>query len=69
VPEEDWTDHSTAATHEVRSQEEAGRAFNRSDVDLMAHFGLKPCTSQVGKPHENGEVESLNGVLKRRVEQ
>ena len=35
----------------------------------MAHFGLKPCTIQVGKPHENGDVESLNGVLKRRVEQ
>ena len=69
VPEEHWTDHSTAATHEARSQEEAGRAFNRSYLDLMAHFGLKPCTIQVGKPHENGDVESLNGVLKRRVEQ
>lgn len=69
VPAEHWTDHSTAATHEVRSQGESGRAFNRSYLDLMAHFGLKPCTIQVGKPHENGDVESLNGVLKRRVEQ
>ena len=69
VPEEHWTDHSTAATHEVRSKGDAGRAFNRSYLDLMAHFGLKPCTIHVGKPHENGDVESLNGALKRRVEQ
>lgn len=69
VPEEHWTDHSTAATHEVRAQGEAGRAFNRSYLDLMAHFGMKPRTIQVGKPHENGDVESLNGVLKRRIEQ
>ena len=68
VPAEHWTDHSTAATHEPSREAESGRrVFNARYVSMMDHFGLKPCTIQVRKPHENGDVESLNGVLKRRI--
>jgi hypothetical protein len=35
----------------------------------MEHFGMSPRTIQVGAAHENGDVESLNGVLKRRIRQ
>jgi hypothetical protein len=69
VPREHWTDHSTAATHEVAAEEKTGRGFNRSYLDLMNHFGMTPHTIQVKKPHENGDVESQNSHLKRRLDQ
>jgi transposase len=68
VPREHWTDHSTAATH-VIGGEGARWEFNRKYMDLVNHFGIKARTINTGKPHENGDVESANGVLKRRVEQ
>jgi transposase len=68
VPGEHWTDHSTAATHVIGGED--GRwEFNPKYMDLMNHFGMRPRTINRGKPHENGDVESANGVLKRRVEQ
>lgn len=69
VPKEHWTDHSSAATH--RPAEETGerRAYNRGYLDLVGHFSMTPRTIQVDSPHENGDVESLNGALKRRIEQ
>lgn len=70
VPEEHWTDHSSAATHQTpKEAKEAKREFNAEYLSLMDHFGMKPCTIQVDSPHENGDVESLNGALKRRIEQ
>ncbi len=70
VPAEHWTDHSTAATHEPSQEDESGRrVFNARYVSMMGHFGMQPLTIQVGKAHENGDVESLNGVLKRRMVQ
>ncbi len=70
VPVEHWTDHSSAATHQPpAAAEQRHREFNAEYLSLMDHFGMKPCTIQVGKPHENGDVESLNGALKRRIEQ
>ncbi|MEK7218371.1 MAG: IS21 family transposase [Patescibacteria group bacterium] len=69
IPEEHWTDHSTAATHEIPEGEGGQRGFNRGYLDLMGHFGMKPRTIQVGAPNENGDVESANGALKRRVKQ
>jgi len=68
VPEEHWTDHSTAATHAIGGEGEE-RKFNRNYLDLMGHFGIKPRTIQVNKPNENGDVEAANGAFKRRVEQ
>ena len=35
----------------------------------MAHLGMRPRTIKVGESHQNGDVESLNGALKRRLEQ
>lgn len=70
VPAEHWTDHSTAATHEPSAEDESGkRVFNARYAATMKHLGMKPCTIQPGAAHENGDVESLNGVLKRRIEQ
>jgi hypothetical protein len=45
------------------------RKFNHGYLDIMEHFGMTPHTIQIGAAHENGDVESLNGVLKRRLKQ
>ena len=36
---------------------------------LVCHFGMKPRTIAVGKKHQNGDVESGNGHLKRALDQ
>jgi hypothetical protein len=69
VPAEHWTDHSTAATHEVEADENGRRQFNLRYLDFMRHFGITPRTTQVKEPHENGDVESANGAFKRRAHQ
>lgn len=69
VPHEHWTDHSSAATHLPAAEEGPGRKFNQGYLDIMTHFNMKPHTIQVNSPHENGDVESLNGSLKRRLKQ
>lgn len=60
-------DNSSAATHQIGTGEE--RAFNAEFLSLAEHFGLKVQTINVGCPNENGDVESLNGHLKRRLRQ
>lgn len=70
VSDEHWTDHSSAATHRpCKEAPAADRQFNQEYVGLMKHFGLRPRTIQPDSPHENGDVESLNGALKRRIRQ
>jgi len=81
MPREHWTDNSSAATHQPGAEttvgreggekEEEGRlrVFNQAYLDMMNHFGMRPRTIQVNAPHENGDVESLHGVLKRRLKQ
>lgn len=69
VPLEHWTDHSSAATHNPTPADGQRRPFNKDYQDIMDHFGMQPRTIQVDCPHENGDVESLNGVLKRRMRQ
>lgn len=70
VPQEHWTDHSSAATHRPGEEAEGGaREFNGEYVGVMEHFGMRPRTIQVDSPHENGDVESLHGALKRRLKQ
>lgn len=66
IPEWHQTDNSTAATHDLRTGK---RGFNEEYEALMRHLGVKPRTIRVGKKEQNGDVESLNGWLKRRVEQ
>ena len=64
----DWhqTDNSTAATHDL---ETGKRGFNKDYQDLMDHFGYKPRTIKIRASNQNGDVESYNGVLKRRLRQ
>jgi hypothetical protein len=69
VPRENWTDHSSAATHNPTREDGSRRPFNQEYLDLMDHFGMTPRTIQVDSPHENGDVESLHGALKRRIKQ
>lgn len=66
VPEYHQTDNSTAATHGLGTGE---RDFNQEYVALMDHFGMKPRTIEVGRKEQNGDVEALNGALKRRLKQ
>lgn len=65
VPEFSQTDNSTSATHGASE----GRKFNDDYMAVMDHFGLKPRTIEVGKSNQNGDVESSNGALKRRLKQ
>ncbi len=69
VPREIWTDNSTSATHNPSEGEGGRRCFNERYLQLTGHFGMEPHTTSVGKAHENGDVESANGHLKRRVRQ
>jgi len=65
VPTWHQSDHSTAATHRVGK----GWEFNEDYLALMRHLEMKPRTTGVGKKEQNGDVESSNGVLKRRMKQ
>ena len=66
VPEWHQTDNSTAATHDLSTGK---RGFNAEYEELMAHLGVKPRTIGIGESRQNGDVEALNGSLKRRFEQ
>ena len=64
VPEWIQTDNSTAATHAPGIGE---RKFNEGYLALTRHLGMKPRTIGVGESNQNGDVEALNGALKRRL--
>ncbi|MDI7270089.1 MAG: IS21 family transposase, partial [Myxococcota bacterium] len=66
VPDYHQTDNSTAATHDLRTGK---RGFNEEYKQFCGHFGMTPRTIKVGESHQNGDVESQNGALKRRLEQ
>jgi len=66
VPEKLQTDHSSTATH-VLSRRSGERGFNVEYLALCRHLGLEPCTINPSCPHENGDIESANGHLKRRL--
>ena len=68
VPRFHRTDHSSTATHTLRRGQPA-RDFNGRYLDLMAAFGMTPAVIQKKKPEQNGDVESANGHIKRRVGQ
>ncbi len=68
VTEYHQTDNSTAATHRLGG-DTSTRGFNGDYLALMRHLEMKPRTIQVGEKHQNGDVESLNGALKRRLRQ
>ncbi len=60
------TDNSTAATHDLRTGK---RGFNAEYAAFVRHYGMVPRTIEVGEKEQNGDVEALNGVLKRRLDQ
>lgn len=66
VPEQLQTDQSSTATHPVRRAARE-RGFNPDYVELCAHYDIKPRTINRACPHENGDIESANGHLKRRL--
>lgn len=67
VPRWHQTDNSTAATHDPRTGE--NRKFNDEYLVLMRHLGMEPRTIGIGQSHQNGDVEALQGALKRRLKQ
>jgi hypothetical protein len=66
VPVKLQTDHSSTATH-VLHRTTGIRGFNVEYLALCRHLGLEPCTINPSCPHENGDIESANGHLKRRL--
>jgi hypothetical protein len=66
VPERLQIDNSSAATHRVGS---GGRKFNPDFLSLVKHYGMNPRTIGIDCPDQNGDVESQNGHLKRRLVQ
>lgn len=65
VPEWLQTDNSTSATYATPQ----GRAFHDDYLALTRHLGMKPRTITAGCSEQNGDVEALNGSLKRRLKQ
>jgi hypothetical protein len=63
------TDNSSAATHELESFPGRARGYNTEYLELCTHYDLTPVTINVGCPHEQGDVESQNRHLKRRLAQ
>lgn len=63
------TDNTSAATHELEEMPGRPRAYNSDYLELCTHYDLSPITIHVGCPNEQGDVESLNRHLKRRLSQ
>ena len=68
VPRQLLTDNSSTATHQLK-RDGAERGFNDEYLGICAHYGIEPRTINVGRPQENGDCESANGHLKRRIRQ
>lgn len=62
------TDQSSTATHQLRRGQSA-RGFNLEYLAMCAHLGVTPRTIAVKCPNQNGDVESAQGHLKRRLKQ
>ncbi|MDX1521925.1 MAG: IS21 family transposase [Anaerolineae bacterium] len=67
VPQYHQTDNTSAATYHLQRSGE--RSYNQGYLALLNHFGLKPRTIGVGRPEQNGDVESANGGLKQALRQ
>lgn len=62
------TDNSSTATHQVKKGKKA-RDFNHDYATFLEHYGVTPRSINVNSPDENGDIESANGHLKRRIDQ
>ena len=71
VPRYHRTDNSGAATYwpGAKAQSDHKREYTDGYLLLLEHYGLEPQTTNLDSPHENGDVESSNGGLKRAIEQ
>jgi hypothetical protein len=72
VPPYHQTDNSSAATYHpgVAAEPEGGtRAYTEGYLQFLNHYGMQPRTTHRRSPHENGDVESSNGGLKRALAQ
>ena len=65
VPAQLQIDNSSAATHQLSGA--GGREFNAEFLSLVGHYGLVPRTIGIQCPNQNGDVESGNGHLQRRL--
>jgi len=68
VPAVLQTDNSSTATHQI-SKGRRERAFNHDYASFLEHYGVSGRSINVNSPDENGDVESANGHLKRRINQ
>lgn len=62
------TDQSSTATHQLRRGCRE-RGLNEEYLALCAHLQVEPRTIAVKCPNQNGDVESAQGHLKRRLKQ
>jgi len=53
----------------ARAQTGQRREYTDGYLQLLAHYGLEPRTTNINSPQENGDVESSHGGLKRAIEQ
>lgn len=66
VPVQLQTDQSSTATHTL-DRTSKQRGLNTGYLALCAHYEVQPTTIHVACPNENGDIESANGHLKRRL--
>ena len=71
VPEYHQTDNSSAATYwpGAKAPTNSKREYTDEYLQLLGHYDLKPRTTNLRSPQENGDVESSNGGIKRAIEQ
>jgi len=71
VPVYHQTDNSSAATYWPGAKAQTGsrREYTDGYLELLAQYSLEPRVTHVSSPQENGDVESINGGIKRALEQ
>lgn len=67
VPEVVRSDNLSAATHELKHSR--GRALNERYGAVLAHYGIRPTTTNTYSPHENGVAEQSHYRLKSAIDQ
>jgi|APSaa5957512622_1039677.scaffolds.fasta_scaffold16389_1 hypothetical protein len=68
VPKILQMDNSSTATHNVKKGKKA-RELNESYSSLLDHYKVKSRMINVNSPDENGDIESANGHLKKKIDQ